>query len=103
MTVGVSFLPQRAPWQLHLELISRSVTVDMSMMLKRSGIISKAGTTIPPPADLSASDIYNFDELRTVLYGITFANAANDLGWAMQRIGMLVIYSFSVSFFWGDI
>lgn len=52
---------------------------------------------------LSASDIYNFDELRIVLYGITFANAANDLGWAMQRIGMLVIYSFSVSFFWGDI
>ena len=52
---------------------------------------------------LSASDIYDFGELRLIMYGITFANAANDLGWAMQRIGMLVPYSFSVSFFWGDI
>ena len=43
------------------------------------------------------ADTYNFDEIRS-LSGFSFANAANDLGWFMQRVGMMVPYDLAVSY-----
>ena len=42
-------------------------------------------------------DTYNFDNIRS-FSGLSFGNAANDLGWAMQRIGMMTPYNISVSY-----
>ena len=42
-------------------------------------------------------DRYDFDNIRS-FSGITFGNAANDLGWAMQKIGMMVPYNISVTY-----
>ena len=43
-------------------------------------------------------DTYNFDTLRCKELGITFANLANDLGYIMERVGMLTTYAISVSY-----
>ncbi len=42
-------------------------------------------------------DTYNFDNIRS-FSKLSFGNAANDLGWAMQRIGMMTPYYISVSY-----
>ena len=42
-------------------------------------------------------DTYNFDNIRS-FSGLSFGNASNDLGWAMQRIGMMTPYYISVSY-----
>ena len=46
---------------------------------------------------ITVSDRYDFDNIRS-FSGITFGNAANDLGWAMQKIGMMVPYKISVTY-----
>ena len=46
---------------------------------------------------ITVTDVYNFDNLRS-LEKFSFGNAANDLGWAMQRIGMMVPYNIYVSY-----
>lgn len=46
---------------------------------------------------VTVTDPYNFDTIRSTS-GITFANLANDLGWYLQRIGMMEPYEFSVTF-----
>ena len=46
---------------------------------------------------INVSDRYDFDNIRS-FSGLSFGNAANDLGWAMQRVGMMVSYSISVSY-----
>ncbi|MDP4119710.1 MAG: hypothetical protein Q8876_01455 [Bacillota bacterium] len=47
---------------------------------------------------VKVADTYNFDEIRTLTKGITKSNLANDLGWAMQKIGMAHTYFWSVTF-----
>ena len=45
------------------------------------------------------SDTYDFNEFSRVLrYGLSLGNAANDLGYVMQRTGLLCIYDFSVTY-----
>lgn len=44
------------------------------------------------------TDAYNFDDFRLISDGITFSNAANDLGYALQLSNMLTWYNFEVSF-----
>ena len=46
---------------------------------------------------ITVSDTYDFDNIRS-FSKLSFGNAANDLGWAMQRIGMMTPYKFSVSY-----
>ena len=46
---------------------------------------------------ITVTDTYDFDNVRS-FSGISFGNAANDLGWTMQRIGMLTIYPISVTY-----
>lgn len=46
---------------------------------------------------ITVSDRYDFDNIRS-FSKITFGNAANDLGWAMQQIGMMTPYQFSVKY-----
>ena len=46
---------------------------------------------------ITGSDIYNFDNIRS-FSKLSFGNAANDLGWAMQKIGMIVPFTWSISF-----
>lgn len=46
---------------------------------------------------ISVSDTYDFTEIRS-FSKLSFGNAANDLGWAMQKIGMMVPYKISVSY-----
>lgn len=43
-------------------------------------------------------DTYNFDEVRS-FSKFSFGNLANDLGWIMQRIGMLVTYTWYINFY----
>ena len=40
---------------------------------------------------ITVSDTYDFTELR-LIHGFSFGNFANDLGWAMQKLGMMVPY-----------
>lgn len=47
---------------------------------------------------MTATDTYDFDSLRIISEGVTFGNAANDLGWAMQRVGTMTTYDVSVSY-----
>ena len=47
---------------------------------------------------ITVTDTYNFDNLRLFSNGLTFGNAANDLGWIMQRVGMMTPYSVEVSY-----
>ena len=46
---------------------------------------------------VSVSDTYDFTEIRS-FSKLSFGNAANDLGWAMQKVGMMVPYKISVSY-----
>ncbi len=46
---------------------------------------------------ISITDQYDFDNLRFIK-DRSFASAANDLGWAMQKIGMLRTYKISVTY-----
>jgi RHS repeat-associated protein len=46
---------------------------------------------------ITVSDRYDFDSIRS-FSGLSFGSVANDLGWAMQRIGMVVPYNISVSY-----
>jgi hypothetical protein len=46
---------------------------------------------------ITVKDTYDFDEIRT-FEKISFGNAANDLGYAMQKIGMMKKYSIKVSY-----
>ena len=46
---------------------------------------------------ISVSDRYDFDNIRS-FSELSFGNAANDLGWIMQRTGMMVPYRFSVTY-----
>ncbi|MDO5765885.1 MAG: hypothetical protein Q4P84_09325 [Elusimicrobiales bacterium] len=47
---------------------------------------------------VTVTDTNDFDSLRIISEGVTFGNAANDLGWAMQRVGMMTTYDVSVSY-----
>ena len=46
---------------------------------------------------VSVSDTYDFTEIQT-FSSLTFGHLANDLGFLMQKIGMMIPYSFSVSY-----
>ena len=46
---------------------------------------------------ITVSDCYDFDNIRS-FSGLSFGNVANDLGWAMQRIGMMVPYNITLSY-----
>ena len=47
---------------------------------------------------VTVTDTYNFDNLRIISEGLNFGNAANDLGWMMQKVGMMTPYDVSVSY-----
>lgn len=46
---------------------------------------------------ISVQDTYDFDNIRS-FSKLSFGNVANDLGWAMQRVGMMTPYKISVSY-----
>ena len=46
---------------------------------------------------ITVSDTYDFTELR-LIHGFSLGNFANDLGWAMQKLGMMVPYRVYVSY-----
>ena len=46
---------------------------------------------------VTVSNCYDFDSIRS-FSNLSFGNAANDLGWAMQRIGMMIPYNISVTY-----
>ena len=46
---------------------------------------------------ISVHDTYDFDNIRS-FSKFSFGNAANDLGWAMQRVGMMTPYRISVTY-----
>jgi RHS repeat-associated protein len=46
---------------------------------------------------ITINDTYDFDNIRS-FSKFSFGNLANDLGWAMQRVGMMTTYKFSVNY-----
>lgn len=46
---------------------------------------------------ITVKDCYDFDNVRS-FSNLSFGSVANDLGWAMQRIGMMVPYDISVTY-----
>lgn len=46
---------------------------------------------------ISVQDTYDFDNIRS-FSKLSFGNVANDLGWAMQRVGLMIPYKISVSY-----
>ena len=47
---------------------------------------------------VTVKDDFNFDSIWTFSRGLSLGAAANDLGWAMQKIGMGHVYTWSVTF-----
>lgn len=47
---------------------------------------------------ISGVDLYDFDTLRLLHDGLSIGNAANDMGWFMQRTGVMTTYGIWVDF-----